>query len=98
MLLTTLALALAAVVEGPSEWYEPFPPHKVIGNVYYVGSKDLSTMSCLTPSTRLKPMAWVSWKVFVSGTDTLLVTVLATSCLGRMSMSIQLAGAVVTAA
>jgi acetyl esterase/lipase len=49
MLLTTLALALAAVVEGPSEWYEPFPPHKVIGNVYYVGSKDLATYLITTP-------------------------------------------------
>lgn len=43
MLLVTLALATAAVGQGPAEWYEPFPAHKVIGNVYYVGSKDLAT-------------------------------------------------------
>src|SRR6266404_2399862 len=42
MLLPTLALALAAVGQGPPEWYEPFPAHKVVGNVYYVGSKDLA--------------------------------------------------------
>jgi CubicO group peptidase (beta-lactamase class C family)/glyoxylase-like metal-dependent hydrolase (beta-lactamase superfamily II) len=49
MLLTTLALAMAAVGRGPSDWYEPFPAHKVIGNVYYVGSKDLATFLITTP-------------------------------------------------
>jgi CubicO group peptidase (beta-lactamase class C family)/glyoxylase-like metal-dependent hydrolase (beta-lactamase superfamily II) len=43
MLLTTLTLAMAAVGQGQSDWYEPFPAHKIIGNVYYVGSKDLAT-------------------------------------------------------
>jgi len=38
---TTLALALAAL--GQADWYEPFPAHKVVGNVYYVGSKDLAS-------------------------------------------------------
>jgi CubicO group peptidase (beta-lactamase class C family)/glyoxylase-like metal-dependent hydrolase (beta-lactamase superfamily II) len=49
MLLTSLALAMAAIAQGPSDWYEPFPPHKVIGNVYYVGSKDLATFLITTP-------------------------------------------------
>jgi metallo-beta-lactamase class B len=49
MLLTTLALAMAAVGQGESDWYEPFPAHKVIGNVYYVGSKDLATFLITTP-------------------------------------------------
>jgi metallo-beta-lactamase class B len=48
MLLTTLALSLA-VSQGPAEWYEPFPAHKIIGNVYYVGSKDLATYLITTP-------------------------------------------------
>jgi metallo-beta-lactamase class B len=43
MLLPTLALAMAVVGQGPPEWYEPFPAHKIVGNVYYVGSKDLAT-------------------------------------------------------
>ena len=43
MLLNVLALAMTAVGQGSSDWYEPFPAHKVIGNVYYVGSKDLAT-------------------------------------------------------
>jgi CubicO group peptidase (beta-lactamase class C family)/glyoxylase-like metal-dependent hydrolase (beta-lactamase superfamily II) len=49
MLLPTLALALAAVGQGPADWYEPFPAHKVIGNVYYVGSKDLASYLITTP-------------------------------------------------
>lgn len=32
-----------------SEWTAPFPPHKVIGNVYYVGSKDLAAFLITTP-------------------------------------------------
>src|SRR5919108_3507083 len=49
MFLTSLVLALAAVGQGPSDWYEPFQAHKVIGNVYYVGSKDLATFLITTP-------------------------------------------------
>jgi CubicO group peptidase (beta-lactamase class C family)/glyoxylase-like metal-dependent hydrolase (beta-lactamase superfamily II) len=43
MLSVALTLATAAVGQGPAEWYEPFPAHKIIANVYYVGSKDLAT-------------------------------------------------------
>src|SRR5690349_15334345 len=25
------------------EWTEPFPPHNIVANVYYVGSKDLAS-------------------------------------------------------
>src|SRR5437764_10885742 len=45
-----LTLATAALGQGPADWYEPFPPHKVIGNVYYVGSKDLATYLITTPA------------------------------------------------
>ena len=31
------------------EWTEPFPPHKVMGNVYYVGSRDLASYLVVTP-------------------------------------------------
>ena len=37
--LLTLRLAAAA---QPEAWYEPFPAHRIVGNVYYVGSKDLA--------------------------------------------------------
>ena len=49
MLLTTLVLAVAAVGQGQTDWYEPFPAHKILGNVYYVGSKDLATFLITTP-------------------------------------------------
>src|SRR6516162_8507968 len=49
MLLTTLALAAAAVGQGQADWYEPFPAHRVAGNVYFVGSKDLATYLITTP-------------------------------------------------
>jgi CubicO group peptidase (beta-lactamase class C family) len=49
MVLAALTLVMAAVGQGPAEWYEPFPAHKVIGNVYYVGSKDLATYLITTP-------------------------------------------------
>src|SRR5436190_1823919 len=53
MLLTTLALAMTAVGQGPADWHEPFPAHKVVGNVYYVGSKDLATYLITTPEVHI---------------------------------------------
>lgn len=48
MLAATLAvLSWAAVAQGP--FHEPFPAHRVIGNVYYVGSKDLASYLITTP-------------------------------------------------
>jgi metallo-beta-lactamase class B len=41
------ALLLAATLAGPlfaqSDWNDPFPPHRIADNLYYVGSKGLST-------------------------------------------------------
>jgi metallo-beta-lactamase class B len=34
----------------PPVWYEPMPAHRIIGNVYYVGSKDLATYLITTPA------------------------------------------------
>ena len=33
----------------PAAWMEPFPPHKIAGNLYYVGSKDLASYLIVTP-------------------------------------------------
>src|SRR5581483_4909286 len=49
MLLTALTLTLAAAAQAQVDWFVPFPAHKVIGNVYYVGSKDLATYLITTP-------------------------------------------------
>jgi metallo-beta-lactamase class B len=42
-----LALVQAGAGQGP--FYEPFPAHRVIANVYYVGSKDLASYLITTP-------------------------------------------------
>jgi metallo-beta-lactamase class B len=46
---TTLSLALACATVGQADWHLPFPGHKVVGNVYYVGSKDLASYLITTP-------------------------------------------------
>ncbi len=45
--LQILTLAAAAVIGQSSDG--AFPPHRVIGNVYYVGSKDISSFLITTP-------------------------------------------------
>src|SRR5277367_6172509 len=47
--LISLALAGAVFAQNPAEWTEPFPPHKVVNNVYYVGSRALSSFLITTP-------------------------------------------------
>src|SRR3954465_8421028 len=49
MLTFTLAMTLALGAGEPAAWYEPFPAHRVIGNTYYVGSKDLASYLITTP-------------------------------------------------
>lgn len=50
-LFLTVALlwGISARGQGPAEWLEPFPPHKIAGNLYYVGSKDLASYLIATP-------------------------------------------------
>jgi metallo-beta-lactamase class B len=36
-------------VGGPDDMTAPFPPHKVIGNIYYVGTKSLAAFLIVTP-------------------------------------------------
>ena len=33
----------------PKDWSEPFPPHRMIGNIYYVGSRGLAAYLITTP-------------------------------------------------
>jgi metallo-beta-lactamase class B len=47
--LPLLCLAGSAAAQSELAWTEPFPPHRVIGNVYYVGSKGLSSYLITTP-------------------------------------------------
>jgi metallo-beta-lactamase class B len=43
------AQANAALPDSP-DWSEPFPPHRMIGNVYYVGSRGLASYLITTPA------------------------------------------------
>ena len=37
-------------VGGPDDMYTPVPPHRVIGNIYYVGTKSLAVFLIVTPA------------------------------------------------
>src|SRR5438128_9679172 len=51
LLAVNFAYAGALLGQGNPQngWMEPFPAHKVIGNVYYVGSRGLSSYLIATP-------------------------------------------------
>ena len=46
--LTASAFAQQAVPNSP-DWTKPFPPFKILGNIYWVGTWDLSTYLITTP-------------------------------------------------
>ena len=43
------ATAICALAQSNPEWTTPFPAHRVIGNVYYVGTYDLACFLITTP-------------------------------------------------
>jgi metallo-beta-lactamase class B len=48
VLVLTASFAGRLLAQNP-EWTEPFPPHRIAGNLYYVGSKDLAAFLVTTP-------------------------------------------------
>nr|AGD93294.1 class B beta-lactamase [uncultured bacterium]AGD93319.1 class B beta-lactamase [uncultured bacterium] len=55
-IITVIGCAAAVLLHGPAAngqaneaWTRPFPPFKLIGNIYWVGSYDLSTYLVTTP-------------------------------------------------
>src|SRR5437870_940833 len=46
--IASFVLATNLFAQSP-QWTEPFPPHKVIGTVYYVGSRGLASYIISTP-------------------------------------------------
>lgn len=46
----TLSLAVQANKSFPPEWTRPIEPFKIIGNIYYVGTEDLSSYLITTPA------------------------------------------------
>ena len=39
-----------SALPGSPDWSEPFPPHRMIGNIYYVGSRGLASYLITTPT------------------------------------------------
>ncbi|MBE2283059.1 MAG: subclass B3 metallo-beta-lactamase [Prosthecobacter sp.] len=49
-LVLALGLVFASMASAqPSSWTEPFPPHRIAGNLFYVGSRDLASYLITTP-------------------------------------------------
>jgi len=48
--ITAAALASPAAAQKQPEWTAPFPPFKIAGNLYYVGSKGLANYLITTPA------------------------------------------------
>ena len=48
-----LALTSAASAQGSADWIKPFPPFRVAGNLYYVGTKGLASYLITTPQGHL---------------------------------------------
>jgi len=48
-LFLTLIFAGGAFAQASPDWTNPFPPHRIIGNVYYVGSQGLASYLITTP-------------------------------------------------
>jgi metallo-beta-lactamase class B len=49
VLIGTLLLASNALAQSSPDWTEPFPPFRIAGNLYYVGSKGLANYLVKTP-------------------------------------------------
>jgi metallo-beta-lactamase class B len=49
ILLFLLAFAGGALAQEPPDWTNPFPPYRIIGNIYYVGSQGLAVYLITTP-------------------------------------------------
>ena len=48
-LLATLTLAGTSYAQNPPDWTEPFPPFRIVDNLYYVGSRGLANYLITTP-------------------------------------------------
>jgi len=44
-----LVFAGGALAQEPPDWTNPFPPYRIIGNIYYVGSQGLAVYLITTP-------------------------------------------------
>lgn len=51
VLVAILSLSFAGAASAPNstDWTEPFPPHHIAGNIYYVGTRGLASFLITTP-------------------------------------------------
>jgi metallo-beta-lactamase class B len=49
LMLGSVAFASTGRAQGDPDWTRPFPPFRIIGNIYWVGSYDLATYLVTTP-------------------------------------------------
>jgi len=49
VLILILATAGSVLAQNDPDWTEPFPPFRIVGNLYYVGSKGLANYLVTTP-------------------------------------------------
>src|SRR5499426_4749846 len=49
LLVVVLVLFPVAAFSQPNGWNDPFPPHHVMDNVYFVGTKELASFLITTP-------------------------------------------------
>src|SRR5262245_51333030 len=49
VVLTHFPIAGFSQAAAPNGWNDPFPPHKVMDNFYYVGTKELASFLIVTP-------------------------------------------------
>ncbi len=48
-LIGLLAFGVSLLAQNAPDWTQPFPPYRVIGNIYYVGSRGLASYLITTP-------------------------------------------------
>jgi metallo-beta-lactamase class B len=49
LLMLILSFSASAATPNSSDWTEPFPPHHIAGNIYYVGTRGLASFLITTP-------------------------------------------------
>src|SRR5436190_13229275 len=50
LLILTLSCGAVAAAPNSPDWTEPFPPHHIAGNIYYVGTRGLASFLITTPA------------------------------------------------
>ena len=50
LLFAVVALSPFTAFSQPNGWNDPFPPHKIMDNMYYVGTKELASFLFVTPA------------------------------------------------